>query len=360
MAVAATDVAAADRRQKPDESAIAAVRKPQDAPGRARPARRDARPGSKTVTIIDGIERQAPGDHDPVQRPRHAGRQDTAADDRSAAARDVAPRPASQGRAGRRAAGRGLCPPGEAASPASRTRRGSRSWSAASASARAATADALGKLPGPVTLAFAPYGSDLEQLVARARGEGHEVLLQVPMEPFDYPDNDPGPQTLLTSLDGRAEHRPPALADEPLPGLCRHREFHGRALHRVRAGAGAGAARGRQARPDLSRRRLLAAQPREPDRRRQQARRSPRPTWCIDAVPTPADIDRALGRLETHGARARHRRRHRQRACRSRSIASPNGRRPPRAAASLLVPISASWRDNEVELTHDRDQLITA
>ena len=26
------------------------------------------------------------------------------------------------------------------------------------------------------------------------------MLLQVPMEPFDYPDNDPGPQTLLTSL----------------------------------------------------------------------------------------------------------------------------------------------------------------
>ena len=26
------------------------------------------------------------------------------------------------------------------------------------------------------------------------------MLLQVGMEPFDYPDNDPGPQTLLTSL----------------------------------------------------------------------------------------------------------------------------------------------------------------
>lgn len=62
------------------------------------------------------------------------------------------------------------------------------------------TADALAKLPGPVTLAFAPYGNDLEGLVGRARGEGHEVLLQIPMEPFDYPDNDPGPQTLLTSL----------------------------------------------------------------------------------------------------------------------------------------------------------------
>jgi polysaccharide deacetylase 2 family uncharacterized protein YibQ len=35
--------------------------------------------------------------------------------------------------------------------------------------------------------------------VTRARGEGHEILLQVGMEPFDYPDNDPGPQTLLTS-----------------------------------------------------------------------------------------------------------------------------------------------------------------
>jgi polysaccharide deacetylase 2 family uncharacterized protein YibQ len=62
------------------------------------------------------------------------------------------------------------------------------------------TAEALDKLPGIVTFAFAPYGSDLDRLVARARGEGHEVLLQIPMEPFDYPDNDPGPQTLLTSL----------------------------------------------------------------------------------------------------------------------------------------------------------------
>jgi polysaccharide deacetylase 2 family uncharacterized protein YibQ len=63
-----------------------------------------------------------------------------------------------------------------------------------------ATAEALAKLPGPVTLAFSPYASDAAQLVGRARANGHEVLLQVPMEPFDYPDNDPGPQTLLTSL----------------------------------------------------------------------------------------------------------------------------------------------------------------
>lgn len=64
----------------------------------------------------------------------------------------------------------------------------------------AKTNDAIIKLPGPVTLAFTPYGADPGKLVERARTEGHEVFLQVPMEPFDYPDNDPGPQTLLTSL----------------------------------------------------------------------------------------------------------------------------------------------------------------
>jgi polysaccharide deacetylase 2 family uncharacterized protein YibQ len=62
------------------------------------------------------------------------------------------------------------------------------------------TAEAFAKLPGPVSFALGPHGSDLERLAARARGEGHEILLQLPMEPFDYPDNDPGPQTLLTSL----------------------------------------------------------------------------------------------------------------------------------------------------------------
>ncbi len=62
------------------------------------------------------------------------------------------------------------------------------------------TADAMAKLPGPVTFAIAPYGADLAQLASRARADKHELLLQAPMEPYDYPDNDPGPQTLLTTL----------------------------------------------------------------------------------------------------------------------------------------------------------------
>jgi polysaccharide deacetylase 2 family uncharacterized protein YibQ len=64
----------------------------------------------------------------------------------------------------------------------------------------AKTADAIMKLPSAVTLAFTPYGSDPAKLTERARAQRHEILLQVPMEPFDYPDNDPGPQTLLTTL----------------------------------------------------------------------------------------------------------------------------------------------------------------
>jgi hypothetical protein len=64
----------------------------------------------------------------------------------------------------------------------------------------AKTADAIMKLPPAVTLAFTPYGADPGKLTERARAQRHEILLQIPMEPFDYPDNDPGPQTLLTSL----------------------------------------------------------------------------------------------------------------------------------------------------------------
>jgi hypothetical protein len=64
----------------------------------------------------------------------------------------------------------------------------------------AKTAEAIMKLPPAITLAFTPYGSDPGKLAGQARAQRHEILLQVPMEPFDYPDNDPGPKTLLTTL----------------------------------------------------------------------------------------------------------------------------------------------------------------
>jgi len=62
------------------------------------------------------------------------------------------------------------------------------------------TQHALDRLPVDVTFAFAPYGTQLDRWMQQARGKGHELLLQLPLEPFDFPDNDPGPQTLLVSL----------------------------------------------------------------------------------------------------------------------------------------------------------------
>lgn len=61
------------------------------------------------------------------------------------------------------------------------------------------SADALSRLPEAVSLALAPYGADIDKLAGRARESGHEILLQVPMEPFDYPDSDPGPHTLTVA-----------------------------------------------------------------------------------------------------------------------------------------------------------------
>lgn len=62
------------------------------------------------------------------------------------------------------------------------------------------TGAALAKLPPGVTLAFVPYAERLDDWVERARAKGHEVMLAVPMEPLNYPRDDPGPNALLTML----------------------------------------------------------------------------------------------------------------------------------------------------------------
>ncbi|HEV8679563.1 MAG TPA: divergent polysaccharide deacetylase family protein [Stellaceae bacterium] len=64
----------------------------------------------------------------------------------------------------------------------------------------AATDVAIQQMPSQVTLAFSPYAENLAQWINLARAAGHEVLINLPMEPLNFPANDPGPQTLLTSL----------------------------------------------------------------------------------------------------------------------------------------------------------------
>jgi hypothetical protein len=162
----------------------------------------------------------------------------------------------------------------------------------------AKTTDAIIKLPPAVTLAFTPYGSDPGKLAERARAQRHEILLQIPMEPYDYPDNDPGPQTLLATLG----------PEENLDRLYWH-------LGRLQGYAGIANFMGA---------RFVATDPAMAPVIREASKRglsyfddgsAPRSVAAalaggqampfakgdvaIDAVPTSAEIDRALAKLET-------------------------------------------------------------
>ncbi|KQT47571.1 hypothetical protein ASG43_10870 [Aureimonas sp. Leaf454] len=61
------------------------------------------------------------------------------------------------------------------------------------------TQAAIEVLPPGVTLGFAPAGNSLDRWMKEARRTGHELLLQVPMEPFGYPATSPGADTLTAA-----------------------------------------------------------------------------------------------------------------------------------------------------------------
>lgn len=54
-------------------------------------------------------------------------------------------------------------------------------------------------LPGPLTLSFLTYASDLPAWADRARALSHEVLAHIPMEPLD-PCHDAGPGSLRVAM----------------------------------------------------------------------------------------------------------------------------------------------------------------
>ncbi len=159
------------------------------------------------------------------------------------------------------------------------------------------TSDAIAKLPGPVTLSFMPYGTDVVSLVARARSAGHEILLQVPMEPFDYPANDPGPQTLLTSL------APQQNIDRLYWLMSRFQGYVGIA-NTMGARFTASEPSFAPVLRETAKRGLIfvddGSNPRSVAGRIAGANNLPfaKADVVLDAVPTPDEIDRALGRLE--------------------------------------------------------------
>jgi polysaccharide deacetylase 2 family uncharacterized protein YibQ len=162
----------------------------------------------------------------------------------------------------------------------------------------AKTTDAIMKLPAAVTLAFTPYGSDPGKLAERARAQRHEILLQIPMEPYDYPDNDPGPQTLLTTLSAEQN------LDRMYWHLSRFQGYAGIANFMGARFVTAdpvmqpiireAAKRGLGYLDDGSAPRSVA-----PALAAGQAMPFARADFTIDAVPTSAEIDRTLAKLES-------------------------------------------------------------
>jgi polysaccharide deacetylase 2 family uncharacterized protein YibQ len=162
----------------------------------------------------------------------------------------------------------------------------------------AKTTEAIMKLPAAVTLAFTPYGSDPGKLAERARAQRHEILLQIPMEPFDYPDNDPGPQTLLTTLGAEQN------LDRMYWHLSRFQGYAGIANFMGARFVTAdpvmqpiireAAKRGLGYLDDGSAPRSVA-----PTLAASQAMPFARADFTIDAVPTSTEIDRTLAKLES-------------------------------------------------------------
>ena len=162
----------------------------------------------------------------------------------------------------------------------------------------AKTADAIMKLPGAVTLAFTPYGAEPAKLVERARAQHHEVLLQIPMEPFDYPDNDPGPQTLLTTLDAEQNADRLAWHMSRIQGYVGLANFMGAKFIATEAAMQPmmrdAAKRGLAFLDDGASQRSVAGALAEG-----AGMPYARADTAIDAVPTASDIDRALSKLES-------------------------------------------------------------
>jgi len=160
------------------------------------------------------------------------------------------------------------------------------------------TGEALAKLPAAVTLGFIPYGQDMVRIVARARGEGREIVLQVPMEPFDYPDNDAGPQTLLTSLS------PEQNLDRLHWAMSRFQGYVGIANYMGARFTAAEQALGPVMR-DAGKRGLIyfddGTSARSLTSQIAGGANMPfaKANIVLDAVPTPAEIDSALAKLES-------------------------------------------------------------
>lgn len=68
-----------------------------------------------------------------------------------------------------------------------------------------AITDSAKNLPAGVTFSFSPYAPNLGNQMEEARKDGHETLLDLPMQTENYPYEDPGPNAILADA-GKAKN----------------------------------------------------------------------------------------------------------------------------------------------------------
>lgn len=82
-----------------------------------------------------------------------------------------------------------------------------------------AMADQFLSLDATLTFSILPYGPFSTEIASKAKENGYELMLHLPMEPNEYPQVDPGPGALLTSMSPDELIRQLNLNLDQLPGL---------------------------------------------------------------------------------------------------------------------------------------------
>ncbi|EGF92269.1 divergent polysaccharide deacetylase family protein [Asticcacaulis biprosthecium C19] len=100
-----------------------------------------------------------------------------------------------------------------------------------------ATRQAIDQLPPEVTLSFVPYTQGLQGWIDLARASGHEVIVEVPMQPTNYPDTDPGPQTLMANAKSDELQNKLAWSLSRATGFFAVSNYQGSAFLKDKAGA---------------------------------------------------------------------------------------------------------------------------
>ncbi len=92
---------------------------------------------------------------------------------------------------------------------------------------RNATLASINDTSALITLSFTPYARGVEEWMGLARSNGHEAILELPLETIDFPSTDPGSDGPADRCQPRGKPGPAEQADVHVEGLCGHDPVYG-------------------------------------------------------------------------------------------------------------------------------------